>query len=564
MSTSKDTSKNTSINILRLSLAALFFWQILFVVFIDAPISPTVDLAMQACQRLLAGAVIYRDFYFDDLPALACLRMPAMFLPVKASLANLFLVLLYQVLVSLVLLKILRGAASNVSSTGIYAGIYAGVYAGIYKNFMAPAIYAGVLVFALTAFLFQAGTYQSLLFFAFIPLVLADLLQQRSGWSKFALGLASALCACQINFLPLPFLYLSMLDFDLLHKDKLERFGLALLSVFLVLCLSYVLCGFDGRLFFDQVLTCRRGFLSLDNFMLFGVGTGPDRRDLVYLLVLSLSLALPLLLRPNLFRPNLPQSDLARFKMLAPLTLFSVYGFGVYAISMPTLTDNFVFAGASIFALLPLLIFCYFEQAGRLFPRLFPGLKGKNLALAILLFFAFLPVFELERVYRFRHFISQPKAFGPLDLALALRRYSRHDDFVLFLNGRTAPACPLISDCGRRSGYFISGDELGLVSWLEARRKSWGIDGLYLGRHKEYLAEMKARILRKLEQELERAPALVLIEGGEIGDFLEENGFKAKLEKHYEMACTARYYSENLPPREYCDWNYNYLVYKRR
>lgn len=560
MSNSKDTSKNTSINILRLSLAALFFWQILFVVFIDAPISPTVDLAMQACQRLLAGAVIYRDFYFDDLPALACLRMPAMFLPVKASLANLFLVLLYQALVSFVLLKVLKGAAPNVSSTGICAVRTA----GIYKIFMAPAIYAGLLVFSLTAFLFQSGTYQSLLFFAFIPLVLADLLQQRSGWSKFALGLASALCACQINFLPLPFLYLLLLDFDLLHKDKLERFGLALLSVFLVLCLSYALCGIDGRLFFDQVLTCRRGFLSLDNFMLFGVGTGPDRRDLVYLLVLSLSLALPLLLRPNLFRPNLLQSDLARFKMLAPLTLFAIYGFGVYAISMPALTDNFVFAGASIFALLALLLFCYFEQAGRLFPRLFPGLKGKNLILALLLFFAFLPVFELERVYRFRHFISQPRAVAPLDLALALRRYSRHDDFVLFLNGRTAPACPLLSDCERRSGYFISGDELGLVSWLEARRKSWGIDGLFLGRHKEYLAEMKARILQKLDQELERAPALVLIEGGEIGDFLKENGFKAKLEKHYEIVCTARYYSENLPPREYCDWNYNYLVYKRR
>ncbi|MCA0315872.1 MAG: hypothetical protein LCH63_18785 [Candidatus Melainabacteria bacterium] len=299
-------------------------------------------------------------------------------------------------------------------------------------------------------------------------------------------------------------------------------------------------------------------------YILFGVGTGPDRRDLVYLLVLSLSLALPLLLRPVLLRPNLLQSDLAKFKMLAPLTLFAIYGFGVYTISMPALTDNFVFAGASIFALLALLLFCYFEQAGRLFPRLFPGLKGKNLILALLLFFAFLPVFELERVYRFRHFISQPRAVAPLDLALALRRYSRHDDFVLFLNGRTAPACPLLSDCERRSGYFISGDELGLVSWLEARRKSWGIDGLYLGRHKEYLAEMKARILQKLDQELERAPALVLIEGGEIGDFLKENGFKAKLEKHYEIVCTARYYSENLPPREYCDWNYNYLVYKRR
>jgi hypothetical protein len=554
MSSSKNApeiaSKNASINTLRLSLAALFFWQILFVVFIDAPISPTVDLAMQACKRLLAGAVIYRDFYFDDLPVLACLRMPAMLLPVKASLANLFLVLFYQGLVSFVLFKILRGAAPNVSSTSIYEGIY--------QKFMVPAIYAGVLVFALTAFLFQSGTYQSLLFFAFIPLVLADLLQQR-GWSKFALGLVSTLCACQINFLPLPFLYLFLLDLDLLPKEKLERFGLVVLPVLFVLLLSYALCGFDGKLFFDQVLTCRRGFLSLDNFMLFGVGTGPDRRDLVYLLVLSLSLALPLLLRPNLL-----QSDLARFKMLAPLTLFAIYGFGVYAISMPALTDNFVFAGASIFALLPLLLFCYFEQAGRLFPRLFPGLKGKNLILALLLFFAFLPVFELERVYRFRHFISQPRAVAPLDLALALRRYSRPDDFVLFLNGRTAPACPLLSDCERRSGYFISGDELGLVSWLEARRKSWGIDGLYLGRHKEYLAEMKARILQKLDQELERAPALVLIEGGEIGDFLKENGFKAKLEKHYEIACTARYYSENLPPREYCDWNYNYLVYKRR
>ncbi|MBX9939861.1 MAG: hypothetical protein K2Y32_11435 [Candidatus Obscuribacterales bacterium] len=493
---------------------------------------------MQACKRLLEGAVVYRDFYFDDLPVLACLRVPALLIPVKSALSNLFLVLLYQGLLSLVLLKILKGAtATSETAKGLHA------------------LYAAVLVFALTAFLFQTGTYQALLYFAFIPLVLADLLQQRSIWSRFALVLVSALSACQINFLPLPFLYLLLLDFDLSLKQKVERFGLVLLSVLLVLLFSCALCGFDGKLFFDQVLTCRRGFLALDNFMLFGVGTGPDRRDLVYLLVLSLSLALPLLLRPAT----------AKFKMLAPLVLFAIYGFSVYTISMPAITDNFVFGGAGIFALLPLLLFIYLDQAGRLFPRLFPGLRGLNLAVAILLFFSFLPLLEVERVYRFRHFFSQAKAVGaPPDLARALQRYSREGDLILFLNGRTAPACPLLSNCGRRSGYFISADELGLVCWLEARRKSWGIDGLYLGRHKEYLAEMKARILQKLEHELQREPKLVLIEGGEIDDFLKEAGFKSKLLEHYEIAGTARYYSENMPPREYCDWNYDYLIYKRR
>lgn len=523
---------------LRLSLAALFFWQILFVIFLDSPISPTVDLAMQAGKRLLQGAAFYRDFYFDDLPVLACLRIPALLMPVKAALANLFLVLLYQGLVSFLLFKILKGSTASATTA---------------KSF--HTFYAAVLVFSLTAFLFQTGTYQALLYFAFIPLVLADLLQQRSIWSRFALVLVSALSACQINFLPLPFLYLLLQDFDLSLQQKLERFGQVLLSVSLVLFFSYALCGFDGKLFFDQVLTCRRGFLALDNFMLFGVGTGPDHRDLVYLLVLSLSLALPLLLR----------SATAKFKLLAPLVLFAVYGFSVYAISMPAITDNFVFGGAAIFALLPLLLFIYLDQAGRLFPRLFPGLRGQNLALAILLFFSFLPLFEVEKVYRFRHFFSQAKAVGaPPDLAVALRRYSRDGDLILFLNGRTAPACPLLSDCERRSGYFISADELGLVCWLEARRKSWGIDGLYLGRHKEYLFEMKARILQKLEHELQREPTLVLIEGGEIDDFLKEAGFKSKLLEHYEIAGTARYYSENMPPREYCDWNYDYLVYKRR
>ena len=148
---------------------------------------------------------------------------------------------------------------------------------------------------------------------------------------------------------------------------------------------------------------------------------------------------------------------------------------------------------------------------------------------------------------------------GYIDLRRAIEENSAPGERVFLLNGRLAPACPEILLSGRQnSSYFLSGEPLGLISNL-VRQK---VDGLWLARHSQFVKETDELLAGRLKLDLEKDPPVcLLVEGGEMEDFLTRHGLRQWLNQCYELKGHARYVSPCLAPREFCDWNWNYNIY---
>lgn len=519
-------------------------------------LSPTTAYQLSAAAAVLNGAVPFVSFYFDELPTQIMVRLPEVLLSrlwqywpggncgAPLALSHYLLTLVYQFFVFAFCLRIWRRSSGRAGGR--------------------PLLYLLALLGAQLPFVFQLGCVQHLVFLGLVPLVFWGAVSE-SGEAEplssgrrqdFALALLTASAAASLSLpcLPLPFLIVSA-QASLLARPSLFAWGgLAFSMVLLLLFGGFQLMPPSCASELTQwILTLRGSVYKVENMMVFGIGTSPDRRDFIYCLTASLLLAFG--------------SGRERLGMI-PLAVVAVWGFLVYTVSYSGLSDFLVLGYMSALVLLFCGSFCFVEMLTRVFPRLFVAVKRERRSLVpwvvlLLLWFGAvaMPVRgSLMLTSQIRDEGAGALAdCGYIDLRRAIEENSAPGERVFLLNGRLAPACPELLLSGRQHfSYFLSGEPLGLVSNL-VRQK---VDGLWLARHSQFVKETDELLAGRLRVDLENDPPVcLLVEGGEMEDYLTDHGFRKWLVDRYELKGFARYISPCLAPREFCDWNWDYNIY---
>ena len=519
-------------------------------------LSPTTAYQLSAAAAVLNGAVPFVSFYFDELPTQIVVRLPEVLLSwlwqycpesnggAQLAIAHYLLTQVYQFFVFAFCLRIWR------HSPGSSGG--------------RPLLYLLAFMGAQLPFVFQLGCVQHLVFLGLLPLVFWGAVSEREEKESlsserrrdFVLALLTASAAASLSLLclPLPFLVVMAQALLLARPSLLAWGGIAFALLPLILFGGFQLMPAACASELSQwILTLRASVYKVENMMVFGIGTSPDRRDFIYCLTASLLLAFA--------------GGRERLLMI-PLAVMAVWGFLVYTISYSGLSDFLVLGYMSALVLLFCGCFAQVEMLTRIFPRLFFAVKRERRGLIpwVVVVPLWLGAVALP-VWGSLMLTSQIKDEGAgldaergyIDLRRAIEENSAPGERVFLLNGRLAPACPEILLSGRQnSSYFLSGEPLGLISNL-VRQK---VDGLWLARHSQFVKETDELLAGRLKLDLEKDPPVcLLVEGGEMEDFLTRHGLRQWLNQCYELKGHARYVSPCLAPREFCDWNWNYNIY---
>ncbi|HNG18895.1 MAG TPA: hypothetical protein PLI59_06950 [Candidatus Obscuribacter sp.] len=520
-------------------------------------LSPTTAYQLSAAAAVLNGAVPFVSFYFDELPTQIVVRLPEVLLSwlgqyfpgsnggAQLAIAHYLLTQVYQFFVFAFCLRIWR------RSPGQSGG--------------RPLLYLLALMGAQLPFVFQLGCVQHLVFLGLVPLLFwgavseseerESLSSERRQDFLLALLTASAAASLSLPCLPLPFLVVTAQALLLARPSLLAWGGIAFALLLLLLFGGFQLMPAACASELGQwILTLRASVYKVENMMVFGIGTSPDRRDFVYCLTASLLLAFGI--------------GRERFWMI-PLAVMSVWGFLVYTISYSGLSDFLVLGYMSALVLLLCGCFVLVEMLTRVFPRLFFAVKRERRRLipwvvvaSLLVGAVAMPVWGSLMLTR--QIKDEGAGFdaerGYIDLRRAIEENSAPGERVILLNGRLAPACPELLLSGRQnSSYFLNGEPLGLISNL-VRQK---VDGLWLARHSQFVKETDELLAARLKLDLDREPPVcLLVEGGEMEDYLTDHGLRKWLVDRYELKGFARYISPSLAPREFCDWNWDYGVYR--
>lgn len=519
-------------------------------------LSPTTAYQLSAASAVLTGAVPFVSFYFDELPTQICLRLPEVLFsgllqhwPVSNSLlapalSHFFFTLVYQLFILVFCMRIWRNAPVKAGTR--------------------PLIYLLALMGAQPAFVFQMGCVQHLVFLGLAPLLFWGALDESAREEQlsanrrrdFALALVTASFAACLSLpcLPLPFLVVLSQALLLARPSLLAWAGLAFSLVLLLLAGGFQFMPPSCQAELGQwIFTLRASVYKVENMMVFGIGTSPDRRDFIYLLTPALLLAL---------------GNKKEVLFMIPLAVIAVWGFLVYTVSYSGLSDYLVLGYMSALALLAGGSFFLVEEFFRVFPRFNFGFSrgGRRIVpwvvlMSLLLGAAVLPVlgsWQVSRRIRDETASSHPDR-GYIDLRRAIEDNSAVGERVFLLNGRLAPACPELLLLGRQKfSYFLSGEPLGLISNLVKEK----VDGLWLERHSQFVQETDELLAGRLRTDLERNPPVcLLVEGGEMEDYINNHGLRQWLNRFYELKGFARYISPSLAPREFCDWNWDYGIY---
>ncbi len=519
-------------------------------------LSPTTAYQLSAASAVLTGALPFVSFYFDELPTQIYLRLPEVLISglfqhwplgncgAAPALSHFFFTLVYQLLILAFCMRIWSNAPG--------------------KSGTRPLVYLLALMGAQPAFVFQLGCVQHLVFLGLLPLLFWGALDQSAREEPlsanrrrdFALALmtASFVACLSLPCLPLPFLVVLTQALLLARPSLLAGAGVAFALVLLLLAGGFQFMPHSCQAELGQwIITLRASVYKVENMMIFGIGTSPDRRDFIYLLAPALLLTL---------------GNKKQVLFMIPLAVVGVWGFLVYTVSYSGLSDYLVLGYMSALALLAGGSFFLVEEFFRVFPRFDFGLGrgGRRVVpwvvlASLLLGAVVLPVFaswQLSR--RIRDETARCDADrGYKDLRRAIEENSAVGERVFLLNGRLAPACPELLLLGRQKfSYFLSGEPLGLISNLVKQK----VDGLWLERHSQFVGETDELLAGRLRTDLERDPPVcLLVEGGEMEDYINNHGLRPWLNRFYELKGFARYISPSLAPREFCDWNWDYGIY---
>lgn len=449
-----------------------------------------------AAARLASGAVPYRDFYFEDLPALLWLYLPSVFAGAKIYTA--------ACLLGFSALLILVARKSRAHSTEIVA------------------LLAGQLICG-----YVCSSYQHLLYLSAMPLMLVICRRAQGPLALLSVFLFALFAAASLYFMPL----VAVLVIYLLTTRRYALSIMALLALS-VDAASLWLCSGSGALY-NWIWPLKCAAWQLHDMAIYGIGTAPDRRDLLYWLCLAIVIAAATAGR---LRP------LMRIALVAALYGFIVFlcsqsQLSVYAAFCASMLTVFFILLLSRLALSSLSSFSSTTSSKSL------SSNSSRTALSSSLFPTMLAVLLCAPAALDWWRVSQAVTTGgnAPDLAHSIKEHSKPGDRVLLLSGRSIPQSPLASALGRLSPrYFIDSAPFGYLQTLAGRDK-----------------DLKERLMQKLKSDLVDC-ALIAVEDGPMVKLLNDGNV---LSAGFHQVGEGRYYSPNCGEREYADFNYVYQIY---
>lgn len=529
-------------------------------------LSATVAFEITAAQRVLMGQMPFRDFYFDDLPLLACLRLPEVLLGQLLQTAPLDK--LSALLAGQDMLGALPCATGIVLAHLICTWLlqtFSIVFCFVLierAKLSARALHScRVLLVAMTvaqlAIGFSSGCLQHLAYLLILPYLCLIAIDCGQGEAKpLHRWLVSLLCGLagvlSVKLLALPLvLYFSRAL--LLQKWSALLHRPAVLSAILPLFALLSLLVLDSAAWQELtgwIITLKLTNVHFENMMTFGNNTSPDRREVIYALSLFVMLACSM------------QKHRAT---LVPLMSVSMYGFILFICSVQLLSDQCGLLTLSCITALFYQLYYAFYSFGDHYPRLLLGrarqVKSAAAAIALVLFCPYLLAKEYFEIARVKTAIQTAPPTGFVsreDLRAAILHYSSAGDTIIVQSGRLTPGCLEALLTGRKlAGYFISYEPFGALNNLLGRHA----DGTWIGQPKEYLSDLDIKLSERLMADVAKyKPAFFMLEGGEMEMLAKNEQIYSRILDHYYQGEVAQYFSTCEGPREYSDWNYDFYV----
>ncbi|MDP3510963.1 MAG: hypothetical protein Q8T09_23560 [Candidatus Melainabacteria bacterium] len=537
----------------------------------------TICYEMEAARRILQGQVPFRDFYFDLPLTLVVFRMPAICLAQLASAHTGGALLPADLQTGLPLVfpfaSLALGSFIEVSALALLSFALCIYIVSLTKLDQRCQLQLWFLLigFGLANFAmgYSYGSAQHIFALLLSPYLFLRLTAWSSfsvnaarPWLRFGCGLLAGFGASfDVWFILVP---LAIETVEFLSRrlgGKANRFAYELLGLIISFCISWsYLLRLDPaalRELVDWIIPLKITSYYLDQIAYFGLGSTPDRRDVIYFCAAAAILSFGIVNRVALLRP---------------IFTLMMAGFVLYQIGMSGLSTDIllvVWASCMSFA----LQFCYllessfFSRICRRYPRLsyrrLP--KVQIFALVALCSISLLSLATAEILQRRENVtvLTGPNAIDPtyLELTDAFAKFSQSGESIMILNGRLLPGFPLYALVERPiAGYFISTEAFSSLANIE----SHDLKDDVLGKPFGWIAATKKKMFDRLRCDIAKSqPGVIVVEGGQTFDGLEKANVIAQILANYTSQGEARYHSRCIGAKEFADWNYRYNVYER-
>ncbi len=552
--------------VMLLAAACLVFSaSLIYRAFYFMELSGTVCYEMEAAGRIIAGQMPFYDFYFDQSLLIAYLRIPAVFLAkLFADLASSRAILVVTPFWSSALSSYIITALTAVLSFLLcfYIVTSSRLPQKPLRLLAAALVGVGLANFAMG---FVFGCAQHIFCLLLTPYLFLRAIRWAGAkppvWLRILCGVLAGLGAgISPLFLPVILLVeITELVSTRFQKLKPPVEFWALLAAY-ALSWTWILTLNAAALaeLDDWIIPLKIASLHLDQIAFYGYGATPDRRSVIYLCTAVMVICFGLI---------------SRAPFLRPLATVMMGGFSIYLSTMTGLSSELSILIWSMCLALSVIAIIFID--GSLvanFARRYPYLSHRETrvnSVKVYLFALFclgsLGVMAGCETMERRENITVtigPRALDPdfIDIETALTNYSRPDQKVLILNGRLLPTFPVYARVNRQiCGYYLSSEPLSTMANIQDH----SLTDQILGKPFGWLTKLKAKLYSRIGAEIQiQKPAVILVEGGQTYDKLQEMGIVSIILKDYTAEGEGRYHSWCSGAKEFADWNYRYNIFR--
>lgn len=299
--------------------------------------------------------------------------------------------------------------------------------------------------------------------------------------------------------------------------------------------------------FFQQIMALRYLKYTVFDQVLVAYGNAPDRRDVLYLLSVSLIVAF---LRLN------------KQSFLAPVSVCALLGMALYMMEAEGLSSSLVICSFYTYVLAALLVLSFvLGSAGR---RL--AYRGGFMARKLLLQRLVCCLLTIPVAFAFLRHTDKAidianGAYATLsvdnipDVGQFVNDHSELGDNVEILADYPDAIYPMLTNLGRhQTGYLLWAKPLTLLDLLAKRDKIKGP-----------IATFKSNLVSELYSEFQGDKAvLVMVHGNLVLESLEDLDLMEELRKNYKPLDVSNYFANNVAPKELSGLMYCFTSFCRR
>jgi hypothetical protein len=298
----------------------------------------------------------------------------------------------------------------------------------------------------------------------------------------------------------------------------------------------------------DWIIPLKFVSIWLEQIQYFGFTSCPDRRELIYLLFIVLTVCFGVV---------------TRLPLLRPLAACALGGLVIYLTELQGLSSDLLICTWATAIGLAVISQNFVEAIGRK--------PGRGLALVLTLpvaagvcVIALSTTFLLQRQFAENAralYLADNDVFAPTEMLLQPSTLARGNT-AFICSGHKVPAYPIYTFGKRQvTGYFINTEPL--LTLLNAREHH--VIDCQVGKPVDWLKDTDQKLWMRFEESIFREkPIVLLIENGSIEAELKGRGFLKKIEPLYKRVDDVYYHSSQSGATEYNGWNYRYCTYMLR